>query len=158
MAPDLTNHSPHLLTAQQIQELPEEIFIHPLNPEAVRHTKSLGDLVGLERLGIHLVRVASGQASTQFHFHHHEEEFLYILAGKGIADIGDTQHEVGPGDFMGFTAPSLPHSLHNPFDEDLVYLMGGERREFDVCDYPHIHKRQFRSHDHRQVVDLTAEG
>ncbi|PZD75453.1 hypothetical protein C1752_00164 [Acaryochloris thomasi RCC1774] len=113
--------------------------------------------MGLERLGLYQVRVEPGKASTQFHCHRHEEEFLYILSGRGIADIGDAQYEVGPGDFMGFTAPSLPHCLHNPFAEDLVYLMGGERREYDVCDYPRIKKRQFRSHKQRQLVDLIEE-
>lgn len=147
-----------LLTAQQIQQQPEQVFTHPLNPEATRHTQSLGDAVGLERLGLHRVRVEPGKASTQFHYHHHEEEFLYILSGRGIAEIGDAQYEVGPGDFMGFTAPSLPHSLSNPFAEDLVYLMGGERREYDVCDYPRIARRQFRSHHLRQLVDWTEES
>jgi len=33
---------------------------------------------------------------------------------------------------MGFTAPSLPHCLKNPFEVDLVYLMGGKRRS-DAC-------------------------
>jgi len=26
----------------------------------------------------------------------------------------------------------------NPFDEELVYLMGGENREFDVADFPRL--------------------
>ncbi|MGB7415895.1 MAG: cupin domain-containing protein [Thermosynechococcaceae cyanobacterium] len=154
MAFDAMDPLRHLLTAQQIDQQPETTFIHPLNSEAIRQTKSLGDVLGLERLGLHLVRVEPGQASTQFHFHHYEEEFLYILSGRGIADIGTAQYEVGPGDLMGFTTPSLPHSLHNPFSEDLVYLMGGERRDYDVCDYPRIIKRQFRSGDLRQLVDL----
>ncbi|WP_262562157.1 hypothetical protein [Acaryochloris sp. CCMEE 5410] len=28
--------------------------------------------------------------------------------------MGNASYEVGPGDFMGFTAPSQPHSLSNP--------------------------------------------
>jgi len=31
------------------------------------------------------------------------------------------------GDFMGFPAPSVGHHLRNPFDADLIYLMGGDR-------------------------------
>ena len=31
-----------------------------------------------------------------------------------------------------FTAPSLGHHIRNPFDNDLVYLMGGENREFEI--------------------------
>jgi uncharacterized cupin superfamily protein len=34
--------------------------------------------------------------------------------------------EVGPGDFMAFPTPSVPHHLKNPSDQDLVYLMGAK--------------------------------
>jgi uncharacterized cupin superfamily protein len=142
-----------LLKATEIASLDERHHVHPLNPKAIRHTRSLGDAVGLQRLGIHLVRIAPGDETTQFHFHHHEEEFIYILSGRGIAELGDSNVEVGPGDFMGFTAPSVPHSLCNPFDIELVYLMGGERQEFDVCDYPHLQKRLIRMGENRRLVD-----
>lgn len=148
-----TNHSLHLLKAEKIAAMPAVAKVHPLNPQAVRHTKSLSDVLGMTQLGIHLVRIEPGQETTQFHFHHHEEEFLYILSGRGVAEIGETKIEVAVGDFMGFTAPSLPHCLNNPFAEDLVYLMGGERRRVDICDYPHLGKRSFRLGEDRQLVD-----
>jgi uncharacterized cupin superfamily protein len=143
----------HLLKAKDIKAMQETVKVHGLNPKAVRHTKSLSDLLGMSHLGIHLVRVEPGKETTQFHFHHQEEEFLYIISGRGLAEIGDEQVEVGPGDFMGFSAPSLPHTMTNPFEEDLVYLMGGERRSFDICDYPRLQKRLFRVKDRRQWVN-----
>lgn len=144
---------PHLLKASDIKAMPETVKVHGLNSNAVRHTKSLGDAVGMAQLGIHLVRVEPGQETTQFHFHHQEEEFIYIISGRGIAEIGEEQFEIEAGDFMGFTAPSLPHSIKNPFDIDLVYLMGGERRIFDICDYPRLKKRLFRVNGERKLVD-----
>lgn len=146
-------HSPHLLKADDIAAMPEIEKVHGLNILAIRHTKSLSDALGMTRLGIHLVRVEPGKQTTQFHFHHQEEEFIYILSGKGVAEIGEVKFEVGPGDFMGFTAPSQPHSMSNLFEEDLVYLMGGERRNFDVCDYPRLKKRLFRVDGARQLAD-----
>lgn len=146
---------PHLLTASQILAMPEYASGHALNPKALRYTKSLGDAVGLSRLGLHLVRVRPGKETTQFHLHYCEEEFIYILSGRGIAAIGDAEVEVNPGDFMGFTAPSLPHAMHNPFEDDLVYLMGGERREFDVCDYPRLNQRLVRIRGDRHIVDMN---
>ncbi len=143
---------PHLLKATDVEQMQETVKVHPLNSQAVRNIKSLSDAVGMNHLGIHLVRVEPGKETTQFHFHHQEEEFIYIISGRGIAEIGDEQFEVEPGDFMGFTAPSLPHCLKNPFDEDLVYLMGGERRSFDVCDYPRIKKRLYRMNGDRQLL------
>ncbi len=143
--------TPYLVKASKIQELPEQRFQHPLNANAVRRTKSIGDWVGLERLGVHLVRVEPGRDTTQFHYHHQEEEFIYILSGQGIATIGEAEYKVGPGDFMGFTAPSQPHSLSNLLDQDLVYLMGGERRSVDICDYPRLKQRLVRTGEDRQL-------
>lgn len=147
------NSIPHLLKASDIEAMQEKVKVHELNPQAVRHTKSLSDAVGMMQLGIHLVRVEPGKETTQFHFHHREEEFIYIISGKGIAEIGEEQFEVEAGDFMGFTAPSLPHCMKNPFEVDLVYLMGGERRSSDVCDYPRLQKRLFRVNGDRKLVD-----
>jgi len=126
-------------------ELPEESsFSHPLNPRSEVHMRSLGDAVGLERLGIHIVRIPPGKESFVYHMHYTEEEFIYVLSGRGIAEIGDEEHEVGPGDFMGFPTPSIAHHLKNPFTEDLVYISGGERRISEIADFPRNKKRFVR--------------
>ena len=106
-----TNLIPHILKASDIEAMPEKMNVHPLNEEAVRNTKFIGDALGMKNLGIRLVRIEPGKETTQFHFHYHEEEFLYIISGKGIAQIGEEEVEIAAGDFMGFTAPSLPLSL-----------------------------------------------
>ncbi|MBE9137791.1 cupin domain-containing protein [Nodosilinea sp. LEGE 07088] len=143
-----------LLPASAIAALPESIFVHPLNPRAIRHGKSLGDETGLQYLGVHLVRVEPGHDSTQHHLHQAEEEFIYILSGRGVAEIGEETVEVGPGDFMGFVTGGPAHSLSNPFAEDLVYLVGGLRLEFDICDYPKINTRMYRRGERREYVTL----
>ncbi len=127
-----------LLKAADIAAMTPARRRHQFNDNAVRLTRALSDATGMQRIGVHLVRLAPGRESTQFHYHDADEEFLYVLEGRGIAELGDEEVEVGPGDFMGFPAPSEPHSLRNPFDEDLVYLMGGERNANDVVHYPRI--------------------
>lgn len=143
-----------LLTAAQIDNLDETEHHHQFNDNAIRHTRSLGDILGLEQLGVHLVRLEKGHDSTQFHFHHIDEEFVYILSGEGIAEFGDTTVNIAAGDFMAFGRNSLPHNMHNPFDEDLVYLMGGNRSPIDICDYPRIGLRMFREHGIKEYVEL----
>ena len=54
---------------------------------------------------------------------------------------------------MGFPTPSVAHHLKNPFDEDLVYIMGGERREVDIADFPRLQKRMFRNGQNVQIAD-----
>ena len=139
----------HLLTAEAIAALPRQETRHQFNDNAVRLSQNLTGPTGMERIGIHLVRIAPGRDSTTHHFHDADEEFLYVLAGQGIAKIGDEEFEVGPGDFMGFPAPSPAHSLRNPYDEELIYLMGGERWAVDLVHYPEIGRTLLKAHGRR---------
>lgn len=145
-----------LWPSSDIQALPEEHRAHPLNPAFVRHTRSLGDAAGLTTMGVHLVRLERGDTSSVLHVHHQDEEWVYILSGRGKARIGDDEHDVGPGDFMGFPAGSAPHNLCNPYPEDLVYLVGGNRWPFDVCDYPDIGKRRYRINGKNVYVEAEV--
>jgi uncharacterized cupin superfamily protein len=145
-----------LLRAADIQAIPENARVHALDPEAVRHTRSLGDAVGLSTLGVHLVRLTQGRRSSVLHFHHHDEEWIYVLSGHGVAEIGENRLDVGEGDFMGFVAGSAPHNLFNPYVEDLVYLVGGNRLPYDVCDYPRIRMRRYRTNGVNEYVSLDA--
>ena len=147
---------PSLLQQVQIAELPETRYSHPLDAAAQRLTRSLGDAAGLQTIGVHLVRLEPDRASTVFHFHHQDEEWIYILSGRGVAEIGDEKSAVGPGDFMGFVAGSAPHSLSNPHEEDLVYLVGGNRCAIDTCDYPRLGMRRYRVDGVSEFVKLDA--
>lgn len=102
---------------------------------------SLSRRAGMKRAHISLGRIPPGKDSFAYHAHLLEEEWTYILSGRGIAVIDGEEHEVGPGDFMGFPTPSVAHLLKNPFDEELTYLMGGEDLPLDVLDYPQLGKR-----------------
>ena len=88
-----------------------------------------------------LVRLPPGKDSFAYHAHMLEEEWIYILSGRAIAEIDGAVTEVGPGDFMGFATPSVAHLLRNTFDEECVYLMGGEDKPIDVVSYPKDDKR-----------------
>ena len=103
--------------------------------------RRLSEAVGLERIHLRLGRVPPGKESFIYHSHQTEEEFVYILSGRGRAEIDDKAFEVGPGDFMGFPAPSVAHHLTNPHEEDLVYLMGGERHSLEIGTFPRLGKR-----------------
>ncbi|NJN50619.1 MAG: cupin domain-containing protein [Gammaproteobacteria bacterium] len=142
-----------LSRAADIAGLTEVRHQHQFNDNAIRMTRTLSAAAGLSRLGVHLVRLETGRDSTQFHFHEATEEFIYILSGRGIAQIADESFEIGPGDFMGFTAPSQPHAMHNPFAEDLVYLVGGEHLANDVVHYPKIRRTMIKAGDARTWVD-----
>ena len=130
-----------LIRAAEVEALPSFTFRHPLNPNSEIQLSSLSMLAGLQRIGLHIGRVPPGKESFVYHFHHFEEEFICILSGRGVAEIGEERHEVGPGDWMLFTAPSEGHHLSNPFSEELVYLMGGENRPVEIGEFPRHGKR-----------------
>ncbi|MEM8806410.1 MAG: cupin domain-containing protein [Cyanobacteria bacterium P01_G01_bin.38] len=151
-----SQHHP-LLKASKIEATPAFEFHHPLNSNSEVYIRRLGSPVGLTRLGISLARVPAGKESFIYHAHTNEEEWLYILSGKGIAEIGDEEFEVQPGDFMGFALPQVAHHLRNPFEEDLVYLMGGENLQFDMGLFPRLDKRVFREGQEKAyIVDDAA--
>ena len=147
---------PTLFRAAEHGRVKEESQSHPLNPNSQIRGVSLSDQVGLQRLGIHLLKLAPGKESFIFHSHQTEEEFLYILSGRGLAEIGDESFEVGPGDFMGFPTPSVGHHLRNPFEEELVYISGGERRPLEVADFPRLGKRLVRSGMQVSIYDVAT--
>ena len=148
----------HHLSAAAIAAMKETPFTHPLNAKAVRHTRTLSEIAGLGNVGVHLVRVEPGHATTEYHFHHAEEEFLYILSGRGIADVDGREVAVGPGDFLGFPAGGPAHAMRNDGPGDLLYLMAGERRAADVVDYPRKKKRLLKALGHRQMIDLPDDA
>jgi uncharacterized cupin superfamily protein len=80
---------------------------------------------------VNFIRVPAGKESFVYHSHRFEEEWMYVLAGSGIAFIDGQEFAISAGDFLGFPAPSVAHLLRNTGSEDLVYLAGGENREFE---------------------------
>jgi uncharacterized cupin superfamily protein len=130
-----------LLKAADIDGLAQLRIHHPFNPNSDVWLRPLSELAGLTRVRLTFARIPPGKESFVYHAHEADEEFVYILSGRGRAEIGDETVEVGPGDFMGFPTPSVAHHLTNPYDEDLIYLMGGERSRVEVGTFPRAGKR-----------------
>lgn len=142
------------LSATNIAAMEAVRRVHNLNPAAIRSDKSLGDETGLRNIGIHLITIAPGDKSTEFHSHKYEEEAIYVLSGHGTEIMGDTKQKVGPGDFIGFPAGGLGHETVNDGAEPLVCLVIGQRLVQDVIDYPRMGKRLYRNSGQRDMVDM----
>jgi uncharacterized cupin superfamily protein len=129
-------------------------FSHPWNPASLLRGTQLARSVGLKRTGVNFIRVPAGRESYAYHSHQHEEEWIYVLEGRALALIDEVEYEVGPGDFIGFPAPSVAHLMSNPGPGDLVYLSGGENRDYDVADFPKLGKRLVRSGKDVEIQDI----
>ena len=130
-------------------------FSHPWNPNSELYGTRLSSLVGLSRVGVSRVSVPPGKESFVYHSHYREEEWIYVLSGRGKAEIDDEELEVAAGDFMGFPAPQVAHHLRNPYDEDLVYLVGGENLDVEVADFPRLGKRMLKRGQDVEVYEAS---
>jgi uncharacterized cupin superfamily protein len=152
VAPDATM----FLSAAQIAALPGVTKVHAFNRDAVRLDKSLGDLAGLQRIGVHVVSVQPGCYSTEFHHHRFAEECVYVLAGQGYAHIGDARIAVAAGDFIGCPANGVGHAMEASGAEPLVCLVVGQRLPQDVIDYPRAGKHLVRNDDDGSLVTCAC--
>jgi uncharacterized cupin superfamily protein len=145
----------YLLRAADI-EARSQTFSHPWNPLSEVTGYQLGRATGLRRTGVNVARLPPGRESFAYHAHWTEEEWIYILSGRGIARIDGVEYEVSAGDFMAFPTPGVAHHLRNPFADELVYLMGGEHREIETVDFPELGRRMFRHPKGMDIYEVAA--
>ncbi len=110
---------------------------------AGREKRKLGDVLGLSNFGVNLVRLLPGSASSQRHWHSHEDEFVYVLDGE-ITLLTDAGAQVlSAGMVAGFPAGRADgHQLVNRSDRDALYLEVGDRSPAtDEVTYPDIDMR-----------------
>jgi uncharacterized cupin superfamily protein len=150
----MTEKTPFLLRKTEITEK-EANFSHPWNPNSSINGTRISSLVGLKRSCVSIAKIPSGKESFVYHAHEREEEWIYIISGRGVAEIDGEEFEVATGDFMGFPTPSVAHHLRNPFDEELVYLMGGENLEVEIADFPRLGKRMLRRGENIEIYDIS---
>jgi len=100
----------------------------------------LGDVAGLTQFGVNLMRLAPGVWTSQRHWHTHEDEFVWVVAGEVVLveDAGETV--LRAGDCAGFKA-GVPdgHHIQNRSDREAVLLEIGSRMPgLDAGDYPDL--------------------
>jgi uncharacterized cupin superfamily protein len=145
-----------LVRAGDLAASAETAFRHKLNPRSQVRGHRLSDRVGLARLGVNVARLAPGKESYVFHRHAIEEEWLYVLSGRAVAEIGDGRVELAAGDFAGFPPRAPGHLITNPYAEEVSYLEGGEVLAVDVVDFPRLGKRIVRIGDERTMYEASA--
>jgi uncharacterized cupin superfamily protein len=136
---------------------PESVSGHPYNPASEIHGWMLSRAAGLGRIAVNLEWVAPGREAAIYHLHFREEEWLYVLEGRGIAEVDGAEHAVGPGDFVGYP-PGVAHHLRNPGPEPLLFLAGGEViPDVEVADFPRLARRLVRAGTRFAVYPVDAE-
>jgi len=110
-----------------------------------RERKRLGNAVGLDQFGVNLSRLKPGAASSQRHWHRHEDELVYVLEGELVLVEDGGETVLKAGDAAGWKA-GVPngHCLINRTQRDAVYLEIGSRAARETATYPDIDMRAER--------------
>ncbi|WP_102223677.1 cupin domain-containing protein [Acidimangrovimonas sediminis] len=96
--------------------------------EAMELDAAYSPRLGLERLGIHHVRLAPGRRTSYPHAESAEEEFVYVLEGTPDVWLDGHLHRLAPGDAVGFApGTGLSHCFINDTDDEVRLLVVGER-------------------------------
>ena len=127
-------------------EIKAEPGSHPLDSNTYRYKINLGDRCGLTQTGVHLITVPPNNTSTVPHWHSNEDEWFYVIkAGEGgrlvLYEDGKTEpgeEEVKTGDFFGFPAATKTAHTFKTGADEMVYIVGGARKDVDVVHYPEM--------------------
>ncbi|SRR5216683_1292163 len=104
-----------------------------------RERKRLGNAAGLDQFGVNLSRLKPGAASSQRHWHAHEDEFIYVLEGELVLVENESETVLRPGDAAGWKAGvANGHCLINRTARDAVYFEIGTRAPRERAEYPDI--------------------
>jgi uncharacterized cupin superfamily protein len=97
-------------------------------PCRTRERQKLGDAAGLTQFGVNLLRLPPGAWSSQRHWHSHQDEFIYVLAGEVVLVSEGLEERLVAGDAAGFIAGEANgHCLQNRSAAEALMLEIGTR-------------------------------
>ena len=104
-----------------------------------RTRQALGDAGGLTQFGVNLVELQPGAASSQRHWHSHEDEFVMMVSGELVLVTDEGETIMRAGDCATFPAgrPNGHHLINRGWGPG-VFLCVGSRVKDDVASYPDI--------------------
>ncbi len=107
-----------------------------------RDKRALGDAAGLTRIGVNCTTLAPGAESSMRHWHTHEDELVYVLAGELMLVTDAGEQKLAAGECAGFPAGMAnAHQLVNRSGKPAVYLEISNRDARDAATYPDVDLR-----------------
>jgi uncharacterized cupin superfamily protein len=101
-----------------------------------RERKRLGDVAGLIKIGVNLLRLPPGTWSIQRHWHTAADEFVYIVSADAVLVTGEGPEILRIGDAVGFKAGDKNgHCLQNRSEIEAVVLEIGSRLPSEAAHY-----------------------
>jgi uncharacterized cupin superfamily protein len=108
-------------------------------PVQNRVRQALGHAGGLSDFGVNLLRLKPGSWSSQRHWHTHEDEFVFVVAGEVVMVTDKGEDTLRAGDCAAFPKNAADgHHLINRSDRDALVLEVGSNHGDDECTYSDI--------------------
>jgi uncharacterized cupin superfamily protein len=108
-------------------------------PCQARSAQRLGQAAGLTQFGVNRVTLPPGAWSSQRHWHSHEDEFVYVLAGEVVLVTDAGEETLRAGDAAGFKAGERDgHCFQNRSAAPAQLLVVGSRHDADHGEYSDI--------------------
>ncbi len=99
--------------------------------------KQIARMAGGEKLGASLYKLMPGKKAFPFHFHHANEEAIFVLEGAGSLRTNDEMKAIKKGDYVAMLiGPQHAHQVINTSDAPLIYLCFSTMQHPDVSEYP----------------------
>jgi len=90
--------------------------------------------VGAEDITFAYCRFEAKTSAHKKHVHKDAEEVIYILSGKGISGVNETEVEMQQGETM-FVPRGAVHWFYNPFDQPVEMLFVYTRPSLHAAGY-----------------------
>ncbi len=88
-----------------------------------------------------MIELPPGKTAWPLHYHHANEEAIYLLEGEATLRLGDERIRVQAGDYIALPAgPDDAHQLTNTGAAVVRYLVISTMTKPDVCVYPDSNK------------------
>jgi uncharacterized cupin superfamily protein len=104
-----------------------------------RSSLRLGDAGGLTQFGVNLVMLEPGAMSSLRHWHHNEDEFVWVVEGECTLVQDDGETVMRPGDSAAFPAGNQNgHHFLNKTDTVAKFLVVGTKAPQETAVYSDV--------------------
>ena len=104
-----------------------------------RSSLRLGEAGGLTQYGVNLVMLEPGAMSSLRHWHHNEDEFVWVVEGECTLVQDDGETVMRPGDSAAFPAGNANgHHFLNRTDKVAKFLVVGSKAPTETAVYSDV--------------------
>lgn len=108
------------------------------------YRKQLAQHAGGIKLGCSLYKLPPNKKAFPYHYHHANEEAIYVIQGQGCLRLNNEFIDIKKEDYIALPqGQEFAHQVINNSNKELIYLCMSTMIEPDVMEYPDSNKVGF---------------